>query len=77
MNVDVTQHLFPAAMLIREADMVEVNAPVRTSGSGRSGPFISGSSFKTSAIRLPLAALMVIITNTIESIINDMSTLMT
>ena len=28
MNVDVTQHLFPAAMLIREADMVEVNAPV-------------------------------------------------
>lgn len=77
MQVNILERLFAAAMLIGEVHMVEVDAAVGDGLSGWEGSAISGTSFRTSAIRRPLAALMVIMTKIIESIIRDMRTLIT
>ena len=51
--------------------------PSSTSMIGCSGLTISAFSFKISAIRLPLAILMVVITKIIDNIIKDINTLIT
>ena len=78
MQGNVVQRLFAAAVLVRKTDMVKVDAAVGDDGVGPwpAGPG-RGLAVSTSAMRSALAVLIEIITNTIESIIRLISTLIT